>query len=107
MGIHFVVDNLVDGEVDRLAPEALSYEPGPGDSLSLTAAEYLALADAWDAALLRSGTRRKPMVGSAPSGAMIDAPSGPCQERLRLSPQRLPRTPPPSRVSIPTRSRTR
>ena len=51
MGIHFVdVGNLLDGEVDRLAPEALIYEPGSGGSLTLIAAEYLVLADAWDAA---------------------------------------------------------
>jgi hypothetical protein len=50
MGIHFVdVGNLVDGEVERLAPEALIYEPGTGGSLTLVGAEYLVLADAWDA----------------------------------------------------------
>jgi hypothetical protein len=51
MGIHFVdVGNLIDGQVDRLAPEALIYEPGPGGSLTLVAAEYLVFAEAWDAA---------------------------------------------------------
>ncbi|GAA6527123.1 hypothetical protein [Intrasporangium sp. DVR] len=51
MGIHFVdVANLLDGEVGRLAPEALIYEPGARGSLQLVAAEYLVLADAWDAA---------------------------------------------------------
>lgn len=50
MGIHFVdVGNLLDGQVDRLAPEALIYEPGPGGSLTLIAVEYLVFADAWDA----------------------------------------------------------
>lgn len=50
MGIHFVdVDNLLDGRVERLAPEALIHEPGPGGSLTLVGAEYLVLADAWDA----------------------------------------------------------
>ncbi|KGN34343.1 hypothetical protein N802_13445 [Knoellia sinensis KCTC 19936] len=50
MGIHFVeLDNLFDGRIERLAPEALVYEPGPGGSLTLVAAEYLVFADAWDA----------------------------------------------------------
>ena len=51
MGIHFVdVGNLVDGRVDRLAPEALIYEPGADASMTLVGAEYLVFADAWDAA---------------------------------------------------------
>lgn len=50
MGIHFVdAGNLVDGQVGRLSPEALIYEPGPGGALSLVGAEYLVFADAWDA----------------------------------------------------------
>jgi hypothetical protein len=50
MGIHFVdPENLDDGRVRRLAPEALIYEPGPGDSLELVAVEYLVFAEAWDA----------------------------------------------------------
>ena len=50
MGIHFVdVANLLDGEVDRLSPEALIYEPGPDGSLTLIAVEYLIFAEAWDA----------------------------------------------------------
>ncbi len=50
MGIHFVdVANLADGTVNRLAPEALIYEPGSGGSLTLIAVEYLVFADAWDA----------------------------------------------------------
>lgn len=50
MGIHFVDPaNLMDGQVSRLAPEALIYEPGAGGSMTLVAAEYLVLADAWDA----------------------------------------------------------
>lgn len=51
MGIHFAdVDNLTDGKVDRLAPEALIYEPQSDGSLTLIAAEYIVFADAWDAA---------------------------------------------------------
>ncbi len=58
MGIHFVdVGNLLDGQVDRLSPEALIYEPGPGGSLTLIAAEYIVLADAWD-----SGHTRPPIL---------------------------------------------
>lgn len=50
MGIHYVdVANLLDGKVDRLAPEALIYEPGLDGSLGLVGAEYLVLAEAWDA----------------------------------------------------------
>lgn len=50
MGIHFVdVGNLVDGRVNRLAPEALIYEPGAGGSRTLVGVEYLVFAEAWDA----------------------------------------------------------
>ena len=50
MGIHYLDPaNLFDGSIDRLAPEALIYEPGADGSLSLIAAEYLVLAEAWDA----------------------------------------------------------
>ena len=44
------VSNLMDGTVSRLRPEALIYEPGRHGRLTLVAAEYLVLADAWDAA---------------------------------------------------------
>ena len=51
MGIHYLdATNLFDGSIDRLAPEALIYEPDTGGSLTLVAAEYLVLADAWDGA---------------------------------------------------------
>ena len=51
MGIHYVdVDNLGDGRISRLKPEALIYEPGRHGRLTLVAAEYLVLAAAWDAA---------------------------------------------------------
>ncbi len=50
MGIHYVDGaNLMDGTINRLAPEALIYEPHADGSLSLVAAEYLVLADVWDA----------------------------------------------------------
>ena len=54
MGIHFVdLGNLTDGQVDRLAPEALIYEPGPDGSLGLVAVGYLVFAEAWDSAHAR------------------------------------------------------
>lgn len=50
MGIHYLDGaNLFDGQVQRLAPEALIYEPQSDGSLSLMAVEYLVIADAWDA----------------------------------------------------------
>lgn len=50
MGIHYLdATNLFDGSIDRLAPETLIYEPDEGGSLTLVAAEYLVIADAWDA----------------------------------------------------------
>lgn len=50
MGIHYLdATNLFDGSIDRLAPEALIYEPDESGSLTLVAAEYLVIADAWDA----------------------------------------------------------
>jgi hypothetical protein len=50
MGIHYVdVDNLGDGSISRLRPEALIYEPGRHGRLKLVAAEYLVIAAAWDA----------------------------------------------------------
>jgi hypothetical protein len=51
MGVHYLDPaNLFDGSIDRLSPEALIYEPGDGGSLTLIAAEYLVIAQAWDAA---------------------------------------------------------
>lgn len=50
MGVHYVdVDNLQDGKIRRLAPEALIYEPEADGSQQLVAAEYLVIAEAWDA----------------------------------------------------------
>jgi hypothetical protein len=50
MGVHYVDPaNLLDGQVSQLAPEALIYEPRTDGSMTLVAAEYLVLADAWDA----------------------------------------------------------
>jgi len=50
MGIHYLDGpSLGDGRVDRLAPEALIYEPQEDGSLTLVAAEYLVLAADWDA----------------------------------------------------------
>ena len=50
MGMHFVNMALVmDGELDVTRPEIILYEPQPNGSLKLTGADYLVLAEAWDA----------------------------------------------------------
>jgi hypothetical protein len=50
MGLHFVNMPLVmDGELDATRPEIILYEPQPDGSLQLTGADYLVLADAWNA----------------------------------------------------------
>jgi hypothetical protein len=50
MGMHFVNMPLVmDGELDATRPEIVIYEPQPDGSLHLIGADYLVLADAWDA----------------------------------------------------------
>ena len=50
MGMHFVNFPLVmDGELDATRPEIILYEPQPNGSLQLTGADYLVLAEAWDA----------------------------------------------------------
>jgi hypothetical protein len=50
MGMHFVNGPLVgDGEVDATKPEIVIYEPTPGGGLKLIGADYLVLADAWNA----------------------------------------------------------
>ena len=50
MGMHFVNLALVtDGEIDATRPEIVIYEPLPDGRLRLIGADYLVLADAWDA----------------------------------------------------------
>jgi hypothetical protein len=50
MGIHFVNGPLVgDGELDVTRPEIVLYEPLPNGRFQLTGADYLVLADAWNA----------------------------------------------------------
>ncbi len=50
MGLHYVNFDLVfDGELDPTKPEIVIYEPLPGGKLQLVGADYLVLADAWDA----------------------------------------------------------
>ena len=50
MGMHFVNFPLVlDGEIDATRPEIVIYEPLPGGGLRLIGADYLVLADAWNA----------------------------------------------------------
>jgi hypothetical protein len=50
MGLHYVnFPNVIDGELDATRPEIVIYEPLPNGSLRLIGADYLVLADAWDA----------------------------------------------------------
>lgn len=50
MGLHFVNMELVgDGELDPARPEIVIYEPMPNGELKLIGADFLVLADAWDA----------------------------------------------------------
>jgi hypothetical protein len=50
MGLHYVNFPLVmDGELDATRPEIVIYEPTPNGSVRLIGADYLVLADAWDA----------------------------------------------------------
>lgn len=51
MGMHFVNGDLVgDGILDATRPEIVIYEPQPNGSLRLIGADYLVIADAWNAA---------------------------------------------------------
>jgi len=50
MGMHFVNGPLVgDGELDPTRPEIVIYEPQPNGKLRLIGADFLVLADAWNA----------------------------------------------------------
>ena len=50
MGLHFVNMPLVmDGELDATRPEIVIYEPRQDGSLQLIGADYLVLAEAWNA----------------------------------------------------------
>ena len=50
MGMHFVNGALVgDGEVDARRPEIVIYEPQPNGSLKVIGADFLVLADDWNA----------------------------------------------------------
>ena len=50
MGLHYVNGPLVmDGELDPTRPEIVIYEPGPKGTLRLVGADFLVLADAWNA----------------------------------------------------------
>jgi len=50
MGMHFVNGPLVaDGELDPTRPEIVIYEPQPNGKLRLVGADFLVLADAWNA----------------------------------------------------------
>ena len=50
MGLHYVNDALVgNGIIDATRPQIVLYEAQPNGNLKLTGADYLVLADAWDA----------------------------------------------------------
>ena len=50
MGLHYVNMSLVgDGELDATQPEIVIYEPLPNGRLRLVGADFLVLADAWNA----------------------------------------------------------
>jgi hypothetical protein len=50
MGMHFVKGEFVaDGELDPTKPEIVIYEPQPNGKLKLIGADYLVLADQWNA----------------------------------------------------------
>lgn len=50
MGLHYVNGPLVaDGELDATRPEIVIYEPAPNGQVRLVGADYLVLADAWNA----------------------------------------------------------
>ena len=51
MGLHYVNDALVgNGIVDATRPQIVLYEAQPNGNLKLTGADYLVLAEPWDAA---------------------------------------------------------
>ena len=50
MGMHYLKASLLDGVVDVAHPELLVYEPLPNGQVHLIAADYVAIADAWDSA---------------------------------------------------------
>ena len=50
MGLHYVNGALVgDGVIDATRPEIVIYEPTPNGGVNLIGADYLVLADAWNA----------------------------------------------------------
>jgi len=50
MGLHFVNGDLVNaGVIDATHPQIVIYEPMPDGRLRLIGADYLVLADAWNA----------------------------------------------------------
>jgi hypothetical protein len=50
MGLHYVNGDLVNkGVLDPTRPQIVIYEPIPGGSLQLIGADFLVIADAWNA----------------------------------------------------------
>ncbi len=49
MGVHYINTNLLDLELDPLAPEAMVYQHDEQGNLSFGAVEYIVPAEPWDA----------------------------------------------------------
>ncbi|HEX2280199.1 MAG TPA: hypothetical protein VHG52_00425 [Thermomicrobiales bacterium] len=49
MGMHYINAEMLDLELDPLAPEAMVYQHGPDGSLSFGAVEWIVPAEPWDA----------------------------------------------------------
>jgi len=48
MGFHYINANMLDDQLDPIAPEAMVYAPGPNGQLQLGAVEWIVPAAAWD-----------------------------------------------------------
>ncbi|GAB1343761.1 hypothetical protein MASR1M101_28880 [Gemmatimonas sp.] len=49
MGLHYVNGSLVDATIELERPEALLFEPGPGNAMVLVGVEYVIDPATWDA----------------------------------------------------------
>jgi hypothetical protein len=73
MGLHYVNQSLVDGEIDLNKPEILIYEPLPDGRLRLTGADYLTPKEAWEAVDKPSHKAPPQLMGQA--FHLFDAPN--------------------------------
>ena len=49
MGMHFINGALLDDQIDATRPEIVIYEPQPNGKLQLVGADFIVLADVWNA----------------------------------------------------------